>query len=96
MHTESTKKSIMDENKILVDELDIARDQFDELQKRHEDYELKSKTDVKLLVKEVKSLRNSQSELKHELGRLMKEKLEVEVTSLLLILQSHLLKIKKK
>ena len=79
--------SIMDENKMLLQELHVAREQLDDLQKHHEDFELKSKTDVKLLVKEVKSLRNSQSELKQELNRLMKEKLELEVMSLLSILE---------
>lgn len=79
--------SIMDENKMLLQELHVAREQLDDLQKHHEDFELKSKTDVKLLVKEVKSLRNSQSELKQELNRLMKAKLELEVMSLLSILE---------
>ena len=64
---------------MLLQQLDVARDQLDNLQKRHDDFELKSKAEVKLLVKEVKSLRNSQSELKQELSRLLKEKLEVEV-----------------
>ncbi|XP_040370616.1 PX domain-containing protein EREX isoform X2 [Rosa chinensis] len=68
------------ENDILIQELDVSRRQLDNLQKLHEEFEVKSKTDVKLLVKEVKSLRNSQSELKQELSRLMKEKLEVERT----------------
>lgn len=48
------------------------------MKKHHDDLELKSKADVKLLVKEVKSLRSYQSELKQELSRLTKEKLEVE------------------
>ncbi|KAL6144861.1 hypothetical protein ACLB2K_055551 [Fragaria x ananassa] len=77
-HSESTKISIIQENDLLLQELDVSRRQLDNLQKFHEEFEVKSKTDVKLLVKEVKSLRNSQSELKQELSRLMKEKLEVE------------------
>ncbi|GMN49985.1 hypothetical protein TIFTF001_019137 [Ficus carica] len=76
--TELNTTSVMHENKMLLQELDVAREQLDNLQKHHEEFELKSKTDVKVLVKEVKSLRNSQSELKQELSRLMKEKLEVE------------------
>ncbi|XP_024181285.1 PX domain-containing protein EREX isoform X3 [Rosa chinensis] len=79
-HSELTKISIIQENDILIQELDVSRRQLDNLQKLHEEFEVKSKTDVKLLVKEVKSLRNSQSELKQELSRLMKEKLEVERT----------------
>ncbi|PON48077.1 Phox domain containing protein [Parasponia andersonii] len=78
VHAQSTKMSIMDEKKMLLQELIVAREQLNDLQKHHEEFELKSKTDVKLLVKEVKSLRNSHSELKQELSRLMKEKLEVE------------------
>lgn len=75
---ESTKLAVIQENKRLLQELDVAREQFENLQKYHEEFEGKSKADVKLLVKEVKSLRSSQLELKQELSRLMKEKLEVE------------------
>lgn len=69
---------------MLLQELDASRLQLENLQKYHEEFEAKSKTDVKLLVKEVKFLRNSQSELKQELSRLLKEKLEVEVMLFLL------------
>ena len=79
MQVESTKVSIVQENEMLQKELDSAREQIKTLQKHHEDLELKSKADVKLLVKEVKSLRSSQSELKQELSRLMKEKARIEV-----------------
>lgn len=75
---ESSKASIIEENEMMLQELDAAKEQFDNLQKHHEQSELKSKTDVKVLVKEVKSLRTSQSELKQELSRLMKEKLDIE------------------
>ncbi|KAI7984721.1 PX domain-containing protein EREX [Camellia lanceoleosa] len=78
LNVESAKASIIQENKTLRQELDNAREQIENLQKHNEDLELKSKADVKLLVKEVKSLRSSQSELKQELSRLMKEKLGVE------------------
>ncbi|KAA8541936.1 hypothetical protein F0562_023088 [Nyssa sinensis] len=77
-HIESTKVSIIHENEMLLQELDVAREQLENLQKHHEELELKSKADVKLLVKEVKSLRNSHSDLKQELSKLMKEKFEVE------------------
>ncbi|GAV75448.1 hypothetical protein CFOL_v3_18927 [Cephalotus follicularis] len=75
---ESAKKSIIQENKMLLLELDITREQLENLHKQHEELEVKSKADVKILVKEVKSLRSSQSELKQELGRVMKEKFELE------------------
>ncbi|XAR50533.1 Plus-end-directed kinesin ATPase [Bertholletia excelsa] len=78
LRMESANMSINKENELLKQELDDAREQIENLQKHHEDLELKSKADVKLLVKEVKSLRSSQSELKQELSRLMKEKLEAE------------------
>ncbi|XP_052180718.1 PX domain-containing protein EREX isoform X2 [Diospyros lotus] len=78
LQLESTKVSIVQENEMLQKELDSAREQIKTLQKHHEDLELKSKADVKLLVKEVKSLRSSQSELKQELSRLMKEKAKIE------------------
>lgn len=84
MHSESTKISVIQENDMLLQELDASRLQLENLQKYHEEFEVKSKTDVKLLVKEVKFLRNSQSELKQELSRLLKEKLEVEVMLFLL------------
>ncbi|CBI36350.3 unnamed protein product, partial [Vitis vinifera] len=74
----STKASIIQENEMLLQELDVAREQFENLQKHQEESEAKSKADIKLLVKEVKSLRGSQSELKQELSQLMKEKIEVE------------------
>lgn len=75
----------MKESKTLLDELDFAREQLADLHKHHEELEVKSKADVKLLVKEVKSLRSSQSELKQDLTRVMKEKLELEVNSCFLL-----------
>ncbi|PPD76365.1 hypothetical protein GOBAR_DD26712 [Gossypium barbadense] len=77
-HVESAKLLLTKESKTLLQELDVAREQLADLQKHHEELEVKSKADVKLLVKEVKSLRSSQSELKQELSRVMKEKLELE------------------
>lgn len=88
-YVESTNMSIINENKRLLQELDLARNQVEKLQKQHEDLEMKSKTDVKLLVKEVKSLRTSQSELRQEFSQLMKEKLEVEVNILGAEYDSH-------
>ncbi|XP_057504654.1 PX domain-containing protein EREX-like isoform X2 [Actinidia eriantha] len=78
LRMESTKVSIVQENEMLQQELDNAREQIENMKRHHEDLEMKSKADVKLLVKEVKSLRSYQSELKQELTKSMKEKLEVE------------------
>lgn len=76
---ESSKISLLEENNILLHDLENTRDQLESLHKHFEEAEVKSKADIKLLVKEVKTLRGSQSDLKQELGHLMKEKLEVEV-----------------
>ncbi|KAJ6700705.1 PX DOMAIN-CONTAINING PROTEIN EREX [Salix koriyanagi] len=76
--SESARISLLHDNKMLLKQLDVARKDFEDLHKDHEELQVKSKADVKLLVKEVKSLRISQIELKQELSRLMKEKLEVE------------------
>lgn len=79
---ESEKLLVCQENSELQQELDFARERLENLNKLYDDLDTKSKADLKILVKEVKSLRSSQSELKHELGRLMKEKLELEVICL--------------
>ncbi|XP_060186950.1 PX domain-containing protein EREX-like [Lycium barbarum] len=76
---ESSQKLIMQENERLYEELDAAQQQINSLQKHHLEMETKSNTDVKLLVKEIKSLRSSHRELKQELSKLAKEKAEVEM-----------------
>ena len=86
---ESAKASMLLENELLLRQLDVTREKLENMHKSHEELEQKSKADVKLLVKEVKSLRTSQSELKQELSRTMKEKIELEV--LLLLVQTFLI-----
>lgn len=76
---ESTQRIIVQENERLYQELDAAQQQINSLQKHHSELETKSNTNVKLLVKEVKSLRSSHTELKQELSKLAKEKAEVEM-----------------
>ncbi|KZV22599.1 hypothetical protein F511_02616 [Dorcoceras hygrometricum] len=76
--TEATKSSVVQENETLRSELDSAREQLENLKKCQEDSDLRLKSDVKLLVKEVKSLRSSQSELRLELDRMVKERTELE------------------
>lgn len=61
--------------------LDTAREQLEILSKQYGELEAKSKADIKVLVKEVKSLRSSQTELKKELSESVKEKCEAEVGS---------------
>lgn len=63
----------------LLQELDVTREQLENAQKRKEELELKSKADIKVLVKEVKSLRKAQTELKQDLNQSLKEKAELEV-----------------
>lgn len=66
---------------MLLQDLDVAREQLEILSKQYLELEAKSKADIKVLVKEVKSLRSSQTELKKELSESIKEKLEAEVGS---------------
>lgn len=76
--TESGKEFTVQEKDVLLQELDASKEQLEKLLKRYEELEAKSKADVKVLVKEVKSLRSSQTELKQELSRTQKEKSEAE------------------
>ncbi|KAK1360104.1 PX domain-containing protein [Heracleum sosnowskyi] len=78
MLMEATKVSIIQQNEILQQELDLTREKLDISFKSHGELESKSKSDLKRLIKEVKSLRSCQLELKDEASRLMKEKLEGE------------------
>ncbi|XP_019170279.1 PREDICTED: uncharacterized protein LOC109165797 isoform X2 [Ipomoea nil] len=68
---------LLQENEKLRQELDAAHQQLENLQK-HKESDLDSKTDLELLVKEVESLRSSNSELTRELSILTKQKTEVE------------------
>ncbi|XP_054788566.1 PX domain-containing protein EREL2 isoform X1 [Prosopis cineraria] len=74
----STKESVVQEKEELFQTLNATKDQLEILSKQYNELEAKSKADVKVLVKEVKSLRNSQSELKRELSESIKEKRETE------------------
>lgn len=76
---ETTNQSLVQENQMVLQQIDDLRDKFENLRKEHEELEVKSKAELKVLVKEVKTLRTTQSELKQELSRTMKEKLEMEV-----------------
>lgn len=64
---------------MFMQELDGKRVQIENLQKRLEVMEVKSKSDIEVLVKEVKVLRSSQADLKEALNRSLKEKTELEV-----------------
>ncbi|XP_047342047.1 PX domain-containing protein EREX-like [Impatiens glandulifera] len=78
MLLEADDMSTRRENEMLSRQLDAANEQIERLQKQNEDLELKAKTDIKLLVKEVKTVRSSHAELKKELGKATKAKLDAE------------------
>ncbi|CBI21059.3 unnamed protein product, partial [Vitis vinifera] len=78
LYPESTKVSSDQEKDMLLEELDATKKQLENLLKQHEKLEMKSKSDIKVLVKEVKSLRSSQTQMKQELSRSLKEKSETE------------------
>ncbi|KAJ6807827.1 PX domain-containing protein EREL1 isoform X1 [Iris pallida] len=75
---QSEKTTANNEKELLLQELDAKKDKIENLQRRLENVEMKSKTDIKVLVKEVKLLRSSQAELKEMLNQSMKEKTELE------------------
>ncbi|XP_016477209.1 PX domain-containing protein EREL2 isoform X2 [Nicotiana tabacum] len=75
---ESTQRITIQENERMYEELNAAQQQINSLRKHHLESESKSKADVKLLIKEIKSLRTSLTEQKQELCKLAKEKAEVE------------------
>ncbi|KAK4744610.1 hypothetical protein SAY87_010922 [Trapa incisa] len=62
----------------LLKELDATKEFLWDLQKRYEELEVRSKADVKVLVKEVKSLRSTQTFLKQELASSVEEKSKLE------------------
>lgn len=79
VETVSTNLSNSREKDPQLQELDATREQLEDLSKRYQELERKSKADIKILVKEVKSLRGSQAALKEQLNQSLKEKSEIEV-----------------
>jgi len=61
--------------------LDARKQQLEDLSRRYEELEAKSKADMKVLVKEVKSLRRSHVELEKELTHSLTDKTNAEVIS---------------
>ncbi|CAL0305720.1 unnamed protein product [Lupinus luteus] len=74
----STKESIVQPNDVLLQNLNATKEHLEILTKQYGELEVKSRADIKVLVKEVKSLRNTQKELKKELLESVKEKYEAE------------------
>ncbi|KAK9098687.1 hypothetical protein Syun_025732 [Stephania yunnanensis] len=76
--TESTKTFVLREKELLLQEFGSTQEKLANLQKLHEELLVKSKAETKILVKEIKSLRTSQSELKQELALSQNHKSEIE------------------
>ncbi|KAK1323994.1 hypothetical protein QJS10_CPA02g00235 [Acorus calamus] len=76
---ESKILSAAGEKELLLQELDVSREQLKILQTCLKDLEVKSKADKKVLVKEIKFLRSSQADLKEVLNQSLKEKSELEL-----------------
>ncbi|KAK9027148.1 hypothetical protein V6N11_066991 [Hibiscus sabdariffa] len=77
--TETTNHSAAKEKDAMSRELNATKEQLNIISKQYEELETKSKADIKLLVKEVKSLRKSEKELKQEVGQSLSKISEVEV-----------------
>ncbi|CAN6449814.1 unnamed protein product [Victoria cruziana] len=75
---EAIKRAVASERELLQCELDSTREQLQNLQNVHEEQEMKMKADVKVLVREVKSLRKTQTDLKQELQQSLKAKSDLE------------------
>ncbi|KAD4385104.1 hypothetical protein E3N88_25272 [Mikania micrantha] len=76
--TELPKACVIEEKDKLLQELDDTKNKFDQLTKKHQELEVKSKGDIKVLVREVKSLRNSQAGLKQQLNQALLEMSDAE------------------
>ncbi|KAL4296503.1 hypothetical protein GQ457_12G020140 [Hibiscus cannabinus] len=76
--TETTNQSAAEEKDAMLQELNATKEQLSDISKQYEELEAKSKADIKVLVKEVKSLRKSQKQLKQEIGQSLSEKSEAE------------------
>ncbi|AEE86012.1 unnamed protein product [Arabidopsis thaliana] len=77
-HAEPTVQSTISEKHVLSKELDARKQQLEDLSRRYEELEAKSKADMKVLVKEVKSLRRSHVELEKELTHSLTDKTNAE------------------
>ncbi|XVF89335.1 hypothetical protein PTKIN_Ptkin19aG0121800 [Pterospermum kingtungense] len=76
--TERTNESVGEEKDAMIQELNATKEQLNNMSKQYEELEAKSKADIKVLVKEVKSLRKSQKELKKDVDQSLLEKSKAE------------------
>lgn len=77
---EGSISSSDDRKDALHQELDATKEQLLSVQRNYEELEAKSKADLRVLVKEVKALRNSENNLKMKLSEYLEEKSKFEVT----------------
>ncbi|CAF2132641.1 unnamed protein product [Brassica napus] len=77
-HEEPTEEPTISERDVLSKELDARKQQLGDLSRRYNELEAKSKADIKVLVKEVKSLRCSHVELEKKLTQSLTDKTEAE------------------
>ncbi|KAF3329553.1 Sorting nexin-4 [Carex littledalei] len=75
---ESEKTSASDEKELLVQDLESKQEELNIVRRHLEEVEKKSKSDIKVLVKEVRTLRSSQAELKKMTNRYSEEKTELQ------------------
>ncbi|XP_022132465.1 PX domain-containing protein EREL2 [Momordica charantia] len=73
-----TEETSLQEKIALKEELNSTKEQLKNVSKRFEELEGKSKADIKVLVKEVKSLRSTQAKLKQELSQTLQQKSATE------------------
>lgn len=73
-----TKEFTLQEKVALQEELESTKEQLKNVSKQYEELEAKSKGDIRVLVKEVKSLRSTQARLKQELSQTLQQKSETE------------------
>jgi uncharacterized membrane protein YgaE (UPF0421/DUF939 family) len=68
---------------LLVEELESKTEELNMVKKHLEEVEKKTKSDIKVLVKEVKSLRSSQAELKKIANQYSEERTALQVSYIL-------------
>lgn len=79
VETQSTSVCNDEEKDMLLQELDVTKQQLENLSKQYDELEMKSKADIRVLVREVKSLRSSQAELKQQLNQSLEENSRIEI-----------------
>jgi uncharacterized protein (DUF3084 family) len=79
---ESEKSGASGQKELLGEELQSKKEELNIVKKHLEELEKKSKSDIKVLVKEVKSLRSSQTELKKIANQYSEERTALQVSDI--------------